>query len=303
VAGTASTAIPTAQGLVHDHAVAAAGRESHRLRDVHQVDHDPRGLRCPPRPVLLCPRDRPPGAARELQGGEPDAFRAEAPVSTYRQARLVVSRSHDWHPSPGPGSGSGASTSAPHSPPLGSGARQTQLRWLGQSPADHGVSHCSRSPVSAARRLAPRRTDRQSRPQPGQARRARRRRHPREAGGPVERSTAPPCGGARDTSGGRTSITVRSWPSAGRLLCLLLPASPLHQLRQPQGGARMLLPVVRMPRMPAPAVLIRPVPDPQPNQQGCPPRARGQFPYERSEQLVGVRRTVVVCHGRYPSRM
>jgi hypothetical protein len=38
--------------LVHDHAVAAAGRESHRLRDVHQVDHDPRGLRCPPRPVL-----------------------------------------------------------------------------------------------------------------------------------------------------------------------------------------------------------------------------------------------------------
>jgi hypothetical protein len=102
---------------------------------------------------------------------------------------------------------------------------------------------------------------------------------------------------AHGTRGGRTSIREGSWPSAGRLLCLLVPAGPLHQLRQAQSGARMLLPVVRMPRMLAPAVLIRPVPDPQPNQEGCPPRGRGQFPYERLEQLVGVRRTVVVWHG------
>ena len=41
-----------AQGLVHDHAVAAAGREIPPPERRSPVHHDPRGLRCPPRPVL-----------------------------------------------------------------------------------------------------------------------------------------------------------------------------------------------------------------------------------------------------------
>jgi hypothetical protein len=55
--------------------------------------------------------------------------------------------------------------------------------------------------------------------------------------------------------------------SAGRWLCLVLPGGRLHQVRQPQARARVLLPVVRVPRVLTPAVFVRLVPDPQPNQE------------------------------------
>ena len=68
--------------------------------------------------------------------------------------------------------------------------------------------------------------------------------------------------------------------SAGRRLHWVLAAVLLHQLRQQQRWARVSLPMVRVPRVGAPAELVGLVPEPQPREQARPFGARCQLTHE-----------------------
>ena len=96
-------------------------------------------------------------------------------------------------------------------------------------------------------------------------------------------------------------ITRRPDRSArlGRLLLSALPVDPVHQRRHPQHRTRVPLPVMRVPRMFAPAMLVGSVPEPQPTQQVRPSRARRQFTDERPVHIVRVTRNLMARHGRY----
>lgn len=72
---------------------------------------------------------------------------------------------------------------------------------------------------------------------------------------------------------------------------------PVHQRRHPQHRTRVPLPVVRVPRMYAPAMLVGLVPEPQPTQQVRPSRARRQFTDERPVHILRVTRNLMARHG------